>query len=218
MREGTSRALELVVAILLAAATITAGIGVYRSSNHQGAAVWWAACACVFVLAVLVSVFALLVHPLFRRRRLQDSSEQVAATTRQPTVAGQAWLEPKELGKYLDEINRTMEEHGFGRNPNLLEPSGGTRDTVDRNPRETYRAALIGKGMDVRRVLTSSPDFDSPAVASWLSEAQTYLYVEGSGLANAELVAEYIFPLDATKAVDATLEALRQLGVKEVPF
>jgi hypothetical protein len=46
----------------------------------------------------------------------------------------------------------------------------------------------------------------------------TYLYVEGSVLANAELVADYGSLPDATRAVDATLEALRQLGVKEIPF
>jgi hypothetical protein len=40
-----------------------------------------------------------------------------AAPGRAPTR--ESSVEPAEFGRYLDSINRTMEEHGFGRNPNL---------------------------------------------------------------------------------------------------
>jgi hypothetical protein len=33
------------------------------------------------------------------------------------------WIDPDELGGYLERINRTMEKHGFGRNPNLASES-----------------------------------------------------------------------------------------------
>ena len=69
MRTGTSRALEVVITILLGAVVVTASLGIYESSSHHSAAVWWAICGGVFILAVLVAIFALLVHPVFVHRR-----------------------------------------------------------------------------------------------------------------------------------------------------
>ena len=47
-----------------------------------------------------------------------------AAAALEATVG--AWkppVDPESLGKYLNQLNETMERHGFGRNPNLPPPS-----------------------------------------------------------------------------------------------
>src|SRR2546421_4471589 len=42
-----------------------------------------------------------------------------ASAVRHEPSKQQGWVSPDDLGGYLDSINKTMEEKGFGRNPNL---------------------------------------------------------------------------------------------------
>jgi hypothetical protein len=54
----------------------------------------------------------------------------------------EGWVRPEELGSYLDSINRTMEERGFGRQPNVppaQEPTGATPSWEELNAARVKR-------------------------------------------------------------------------------
>jgi hypothetical protein len=50
----------------------------------------------------------------------EDKSVPAALLAAVPPNEG--WVDPEQLGHYLESINQTMEKHGFGRNPNLPPP------------------------------------------------------------------------------------------------
>lgn len=58
------------------------------------------------------------------------------------TPRHEGWVHPEELGRYLDSINQTMQEHGFGRNPNLpptSEPKAATPSWEELNAARVKR-------------------------------------------------------------------------------
>ncbi len=135
-----------------------------------------------------------------------------AVTGPQASSHREGLVSPEELGEYLDSINKTMESHGFGRNPNLLTPSS--------NPAQDRRAALIVRGLQ-ERTQVGNPGVLSPSMAAvigfpratqWLSEAQAYLHEIGSGDADSTMARAYSDRREVIAAIDATLRALRDAG------
>ncbi len=49
--------------------------------------------------------------------------KRAAAAVRESTAAWKPPVDPESLGKYLNELNETMERYGFGHNPNLPPPN-----------------------------------------------------------------------------------------------
>jgi len=81
----------------------------------------------------LWSVVLFLAYRHVARHEQPSPSPQVAnQDPSSPTIQGRpgSWLSPQALGSYLDQINRTMEEKGFGRNPGLDTARGTTEEAV----------------------------------------------------------------------------------------
>lgn len=92
------------------------GVGVVT-----GTTVGQSALIAVGLLAIGLAI-ALLVSGHWHQEQRMKEADQVRAAAWRPPV------EPRALGRYLEEINETMEAHGFGRNPmaplNVLTPDG----------------------------------------------------------------------------------------------
>lgn len=119
--------------ILLAVAGISSAIAVYEATSQRNAAPWWTAAAAALILAVLIPAVWLGIHPLFASARNATFSQRDEARDtpdgsiraggdiaagRDIRASGDiaaGWVSPEKLGAYLDEINKTMEARGFGR-------------------------------------------------------------------------------------------------------
>jgi hypothetical protein len=78
-----------------------------------------------------------------------DKPVPTAPTAAAPSKEG--WVDPEQLGRYLDSINRTMEEHGFGRNPSLPPPTPATRQS---SPLEEWLQRRIREAAAITRERT----------------------------------------------------------------
>jgi hypothetical protein len=87
MGHESSRALEVAVVILLALGTAFVGMGAYEATNHRPAAAWWTLAVVAFLVATLIPVVVLVIHPAFARHRkgsTPTASTQAAAAAPAP--------------------------------------------------------------------------------------------------------------------------------------
>jgi hypothetical protein len=66
-----------------------------------------------------------------RLRGQVEGGFRVRPRPREASSPRQDWLDPAELGQYLESINQTMERHGFGRNPGLPQTQEEERPAED---------------------------------------------------------------------------------------
>ncbi len=110
------KALELAVVFLLAAAGASIALGVYESSSHRSAGLWWALATAAFLAALLIPLVWFGVHPLFvlgrewavgwqersvavdrRRAALKGSAEGAKSGPLDPATLDPATLDPATL-------------------------------------------------------------------------------------------------------------------------
>jgi hypothetical protein len=114
-----------IAAGLIPVGGILLGVGLARQPKTGSiwADGWFAAGFGVMILGCLALVWALILY-LAHREETRPSAQSTGATegrgaSRGPIAEWRPPVEPEALARYLDEVNRTMDERGFGRNPNL---------------------------------------------------------------------------------------------------
>jgi hypothetical protein len=87
--------------------------------------------------------------PLVDDHRFHERLREPPAPAVGSSPPGTGWVDPDELGNYLARINRTMEEHGFGRNPKLpAEPAAVGQLTPDTRAVEIITPERIERNLD----------------------------------------------------------------------
>lgn len=134
MRKKDWVALTIGGVLLAGGTTLSANLAMRPASDPGPVGAWWAALGMI-VGALLLFAYVLGQIRLVKRQRewrqlrrdrrkshKRDADAVGEATVQVSERADEEWrppIHPGRLAEYLEDINRTMEEHGFGRNPSV---------------------------------------------------------------------------------------------------